>query len=448
VPRKTDHLQYHGGKWRVRLAVPADVRPTLGTTVLIQPLGTSDKNEANRAKGAWLDKFRSMIEEARNPSTRDPELQRAKALRRKFADATDTDQQVAVIEAADDYARDNIEDRQGFEAGTAFLGMVIGHTTPLDFHLEDWLADRGFHGKTKTLHRRSMRVLEEWCAEQGIKTLQGIDHRTALRFRDRCLRVRLGAPKTINRYLSTYRTYWKWVMPRERLEANPWLGTSDDGRWRRKNGKDTDNGDATKREFTDDEIAALLSGDAPAPIPDLMMIAALSGARISAICDLQVKDCQDDAFTFAPAKSETRPRQVPIHSKLRDIIARRTKGKRPGDFLFHELPEASDTRPRSAAMVQAFTRYRRKVGVGADAGAQSEVDFHSFRRWFITKASHVIQRGANKGFNGYTLADVVGHSREEMPLGMTMGRYAGPSEMTARRACVEAVKLPTASGQK
>jgi len=26
---------------------------------------------------------------------------------------------------------------------------------------------------------------------------------------------------------------------------------------------------------------------------------------------------------------------------------------------------------------------------------------------------------------------------------MTFGRYAGPSEMKARKACVEAVKLPT-----
>jgi integrase len=443
LPRKTDHLQYHGGQWRVRVAIPANVRPKLdGKAVLIQPLGTADKNEANRRKGAVLTKFRSMIAEARNPST-DP-VQQAKAFRRRRDDATNVDDEfIANINAI----RASLDIEGDAEEQSAFLNMATGHTTPLDFHLEDWLADQGFHGKTKTLHRRSMRVLAEWCATQGIKTLQGVDHRTALRFRDRCLRARLGAPKTINRYLSTYRTYWRWVMPRESLEANPWLGTSDDGRWRRKNGKDTD-GSATKREFTDDEIAALLFSVAPEPLPDLMMIAALSGARISAICDLQVKDCKDGTFTFLPQKKERTPREVPIHSRLRDIIARRTKGKQPGDFLFPELPEATDTRPRSAAMVQSFTRYRRKVGVGAGDGAQSEVDFHSFRRWFATKASHVIQRGANKGFNAYTLADVVGHSREEMLLGMTMGRYAGPSEMKARRACVEAVKLPTASGRK
>jgi hypothetical protein len=64
--------------------------------------------------------------------------------------------------------------------------------------------------------------------------------------------------------------------------------------------------------------------------------------------------------------------------------ARRAKGKAAGDYLFPELPDATATRPRSAAASQAFTR--RGVGVGAWEGEQSEYDFHSFRRWFTTKA--------------------------------------------------------------
>lgn len=44
--------------------------------------------------------------------------------------------------------------------------------------------------------------------------------------------------------------------------------------------------------------------------------------------------------------------------------------------------------------------------------------------------------------SGVLSADVLGHDREQMALSMTLGRYAGPSEVAARRACIEAVILP------
>jgi hypothetical protein len=72
-------------------------------------------------------------------------------------------------------------------------------------------------------------------------------------------------------------------------------------------------------------------------------------------------------------------------------VALRIKGKGPGEFLFHEMPIATSTRPRSAAASQAFTRYRRKTKIGADVGEQSPYDFHSFRRWFTRKAEQAGQ---------------------------------------------------------
>ena len=101
-----------------------------------------------------------------------------------------------------------------------------------------------------------------------------------------------------------------------------------------------------------------------------MMIGALSGARIDAIASLKVCDCKNGAFTFKRQK-EPRDRTIPIHSQLTGIVARRVKGKGPAEFLFHEMPIATSTRPRSAAASQAFTRYRRKMKIGADVGEQS-----------------------------------------------------------------------------
>ncbi|MFH8566824.1 hypothetical protein ACH4EA_39095, partial [Streptomyces sp. NPDC017988] len=80
--------------------------------------------------------------------------------------------------------------------------------------------------------------------------------------------------------------------------------------------------------------------------------------------------------------------------------------------------------------------YRRSVGVDHVVPGQrrSLVNFHSFRRWFITKAEQADQPES-------IIAAVVGHKRK----GMTLGRYsAGPLIAQARR-CVEAVKLPATS---
>jgi hypothetical protein len=63
------------------------------------------------------------------------------------------------------------------------------------------------------------------------------------------------------------------------------------------------------------------------------------------------------------------------------------------------------------------------------------------RRWFIRRAVEALENGA-VGFTAWTMADVVGHSKEDGPLPMTMGRYPGKASFEAMRACIEAVKLP------
>ena len=62
---------------------------------------------------------------------------------------------------------------------------------------------------------------------------------------------------------------------------------------------------------------------------------------------------------------------------------------------------------------------------------RSRVNFHSFRRWFITAA---IQAGQPTR----VVQQVVGHRLS----GMTEGVYFGGDTMDAKRACVEAVALP------
>ena len=106
------------------------------------------------------------------------------------------------------------------------------------------------------------------------------------------------------------------------------------------------------------------------------------------------------------------------------------------DDLFPEYPipkRSTSQRERSFRASNPFTEYRRSVGVEevVPGRRRSLVNFHSFRRYFITKAEQADQME-------HIIAVVVGHMRT----GMTLGRYSGGPLLEQARRCVEAVRLP------
>ena len=96
-------------------------------------------------------------------------------------------------------------------------------------------------------------------------------------------------------------------------------------------------------------------------------------------------------------------------------------------------------RERSFKASNAFTEYRRSVGVDdmVEGKRRSLVNFHSFRRWFITEAER-----ADQPEN--IIAAVVGHKRQ----GMTLGTYSAGPKLAQARRCVEAVKLPLVGNRR
>ncbi len=64
-----------------------------------------------------------------------------------------------------------------------------------------------------------------------------------------------------------------------------------------------------------------------------------------------------------------------------------------------------------------------------------------FDVWFIRRAIVALEDGA-RGYHQWTIADVVGHSKNGRPSRYDHGRYPGRADVKALRACVEAVRLP------
>lgn len=442
-------LELHHGKWRVVVSVPRDLHSTLGTK-LKQSLGTDSLAAANQLKWPVVARFKGSIEAARKEAGKDPVMQEARKILRERRETTDP----AELSQLDDGMMVRIDqirgspvqpgeeakmldlgpsyDPQKEETARRYYGIASGRDVPVDEDHPDYLKQLTVKPRTRADDERAMRYLLHWCRDHRVSpTIPAITRKVAVRFMDALPDVADGrSPATLNKYLSRLSRYWHWLLQRELAETNPWSGL-------KVTGPPTPH-DEEERPFTQAEMVALLSGPASPAMHDLMRIAALTGARLDVIVSLKVRDCADDCFLFQPQKKEKQPRKVPIHSALKARIAARTEGKDEDDDLFPEWPppkKAGSKRERSFKASNHFMDYRRAVGVDEKVPGKrrSLVNFHSFRRWFVTEAERAGQPES-------IIAAVVGHKRP----GMTLGRYSGGPSLEQARRCVEAVRLPCA----
>jgi len=463
MARDSKYLEWHGNQWRARVKVPSNLRHIIGRSKLVHSLHTDSLTEANHLKWPHVATFKATIERARKVALRPDALHSdtvtTEALRVREAVAAEREApprveygnpwalgQAVIVADEADWAVERAEQiaaKHGETTARRFYNLALGKVLPLSLNLETWLLQSDLAGRTKRDYRNAVRDLKRWCRERNIEeTMQAIDRQRAARFITECL-LPGRSSRTANKMISALSAYWRWMVKRGEAIDNPWTGQT----LPRAKAHRNPDGCCQKRPFTDAEVTRLLTGPADRMLSDLMRIASLSGMRINEICSLRMRDCADGIFTIARAKTAAGRRQVPIHSALQPIIAVRCRAKGGGDLIFHELPPVAPSREEDNRLSEpagkAFGRYREKLGVDerAPKARQSNIDFHSLRRWFIAKARGALQSGA-LGFTPWTVADVVGHDRKVLPLGMTFGVYPGPSEMAARRACIEAVKLP------
>lgn len=452
------YLQWHGNQWRVALKVPEKARPVIGCTILKHGLGTASLAEANRLKWAVIADLKQKIGEALvgvlRPESERPDSLVAEALewRRQIADEEndpdfDPEDRVPASELVTDRAEE-IEATQGLNRATTFNAVALGIETPINSLIDAWLREQKVTVRSAADYQRAIGRFLAWCSASRIPaTIEKVTRKVAGRFISEAFIATSTDPKTTNKYVSALSSYWRWLNKRGHCQANPWTGQSVA---KTKTNMSTD--EVEKRPFTDAEITALLTGTVFDPkkarrsssrraevwtaLPDVMKIAALSGMRIDEIARLTVADCSTDVFEIRKAKTSAGRRAVPIHPELRGVVAERIKGKEGAAFLIHELttPPEGSKRERSMPLVKAFVVYRRGLGVDdqIEGARQSRIDFHSLRRWFITKAEMA-------GQPPHIISAVVGH--EVGRQGMTLSVYSGGPSREQMQVCVEAVRL-------
>jgi len=155
---------------------------------------------------------------------------------------------------------------------------------------------------------------------------------------------------------------------------------------------------------------------------DVFNFAIYTGARREEIGKLKISSIVDNIITIEDAKSHAGNRLVPIHSKLKPLLARLSEGGEEGDFLFKKLTTAQYGH-RTDAIGKRFGRV--KTALGYD----SRYVFHSIRKTVITRLeqSNILEN---------VTSDIVGHKKA---VGLSYGLYSTGTSIEQKLKAIEAV---------
>jgi integrase len=260
--------------------------------------------------------------------------------------------------------------------------------TPVTAKVDEWIAHTDHIRSRTALERRTaVEQFHKWFKDD----LQKVTRDTAKDYRKH-LQTKVipstGFPMasgTVNKRLQGLSLYWKYLEEEKVIpDGTLWEGLQ------KKKARSV-NADEKVRGFTTEEIKALFKGGAKSRLMDAMTIAFFTGAREGEIGNLKVQHIDLEAKTLKVpgTKNESAPRLIPMHDDLFAVFTRRINGKNKGDWVIEDLPDPTTLqhgRERGAALSQAFTNYRRKVGVNEVVRGKrgALTTFHSFRHYVAT----------------------------------------------------------------
>ncbi|WP_342108704.1 integrase [Methylobacterium sp. SI9] len=457
MPRKADkelgYLTVHDGLWRVSMGVPRELRDQLGSR-LVKSTGTASKAQAKLIRDMVVPQFKKKIEDAwKARGGKRNTLLHIALEHRRLMEESDENLQCFMEQGArerieeilnegasyvDEHTPDGIVERRiprpdAVQAVAEFKRVMRGDT-PIAFHHEEFVKELKTKARSKLDEPRALGILLDWLESQDIEPyIENVNKRAALRFMKY-----MDAHSDLSwaskaKYFGRIKFYWSWLVRNEYAKENPF---HDLGLERPETARADD-----ERPYTDGELQKILMGK---PLEgdkllDVVKVAALTGARLDAVVDLQVGGLADGYFTFKPQKKERDERDVPVHPDLMEIVARRIKGKLPEDDFFPEWPAPPNTsvRARSAYFSKRYTKYTSDIGVRdeRDDKRRSLTNFHSLRRWFITEMERARVREG-------LISAIVGHRRK----GLTFGLYSDGPEFQEATEAIARIKLPPIDG--
>jgi integrase len=428
----TRYLTLKHNTWYFHRAIPTKLKGHYGKSNLSISLQTSDLRLAQRQRVELVKYFDDEFSKLKNKVKLQPTNEYEKLMlsfieyhqnqpRNEYGSFNLSDEDSSnLVRVAED-----LEAKQGYTKAKEFYDLATGQDAHIGELIDKWISEIDVSERTGLGYTRQ---IDELVTFTKVKVIKPYDKQLARSYLDYLVNRKL-AKKTINSKISAIRSYWRWLVQRGYAENNPWFNL---GLTIKKHSQNTHS--QPKEPWTDEEVHELIQNAEDSLMKDAICISYYSGMRINEICELKVKDCQDNKFEILISKTTAGIRGVPIHSDLSEIVARRVYNKSGQDYLFEELEsnKRSKATKRSDPLSKRFGRYHRKLFEDrrAPGQRQSPKDFHSLRRSFATKAEMA-------GQPPWIIAAVLGHKRE----GMTLGTYSAGPAFEQLKKCVEAVRI-------
>lgn len=317
-----------------------------------------------------------------------------------------------------------LERRQGPTASRKFLEIANGGGTTIAKALKQWMdGERGkVRGGTIVSHEAAFRRLGTYLAtHEGIPSLEAallsdVSRRIAGEFLHD--RRSTNAAETVMRDFSAFSGLWRWAVRRGYAEVNPWVDQTAGLKTRTA----ADKGRKQERAYSDAELVKLLQAGAKdlAPIGggyaatfwDVIRLALLTGARAGELMGLRAGDVIEGGTVLVLAstggKTENASRIMPLHALAQRVIRDRLAclpDQAPEASLWPEVPPTGVDQRRSKIIANRYPVIRRRL-----LGDSDEVDFHSFRRSFLTAAETAMHNGGR--LNEQLVLLLAGHKAE------------------------------------
>lgn len=411
-------LEKRRRRWYAVLDVPMDVRKTVGKKRLVQSLGTESLSEAQiKVLGVvqgWKEQFELCRKTGSPDKTIDPDAWRAEMHRLRGKGLDDWAINDALFDLAIDLSKES-----GSDDDYISYAVAAGKSVLLSEHLEDYLNDTVPDPKSRDMKTRHLSLFFE-----AFPLAEDVKQEDVADWVESVLLGKHGVShKTAKTYLSTYRTFWKYL-GRKKLVPKSMAGLTDvlEPPLKPQNEKRQGRG-----YFTPDDYRKLLEAvpEQDDALTNLIRLAAHTGCRIDELCSLRLTDVnlQDDVpfFLIKDAKTDAGNRKVPIHSGIKQLVARlgdtSTDGYLLSGLTFNKYGD------RSNAIGKRFGRLKSSIGYGR------ELVFHSFRRGVATQFE-------NREVPEVIAARILGH---EFPT-MSFGTYSGGASLDTLREAVEVLR--------
>lgn len=425
-PFRPRNLELRHKTYFAVLTVPKDVQYILGKKRFFKTTETGNLKVAQAKADLFVIKWKSEIANARL-KTDDPNIQSATELNQLLKTATPNSFNRSQILDVIKEETDRLKEETHEVMSETFNQVALGKSKPLKTYIAEWeKSQRANHLQEKTIAqmKSDLEYLTDFLPTTNLITNEYCD----LWIKNLAQTESLSAA-SVGRIISGCRNFYKFLQEIDVFQEqaiNPFKVPVAYRRSKKTKAKSKNKIESWVA-FTNAELesiyAASIEND-DNELSNLIKICAYTGARIEEICSLKINkiDLPQKTITIVDAKTKAGNRVVPIHPKIKSLIAK-MMNESSNNFLFDSLTE-NKYKDRSNAIGKRFGRLKKKLGFG------KQHVFHSIRKTFTTQLER-------SGIPESISADIVGHEKQTM----TYGLYSAGSSLEQKRHATLKVKF-------